>query len=107
MLLPFLALSLLSPSVMAIQGGDGGVMMVLCTGDGPVEMMVDLGTDAPKVDPTCDWANAQVSVLAATTFTPVLRAQTYRSTQADHATSLWHPAYDPRNLWARGPPNLA
>ena len=44
MLMPFLALCLLSPAAMLERNASGLLVMVLCTGDGAVEMAVDLGT---------------------------------------------------------------
>lgn len=79
------------------------VTMVLCTGGGPVETVVDLGGRTPKADTSYDWANAQIAVLASAPFDPAIRALTYLTAQANHASALWQPAYDPRNLWAHGP----
>lgn len=61
LILPFLMLSLLTPGTMLTQDAQGGVMVVLCAGDGPVEMM--LAPDGSLHDKTaadphqrCDWA---------------------------------------------------
>lgn len=47
LLLPFLLLSLIPPGVMPDRAADGTMLLVLCTGDGPVEMLVDLATGEP------------------------------------------------------------
>ena len=104
MLVPFLALCLLSPGAMLERDATGTLTMVLCTGDGPVEMTVDLGTGAPKSKQRCDWAAAHSDVVhhAPYEISPSLLA--FHGAAPARATALWHPAYDPRNLWARGPP---
>lgn len=71
LLLPFLLLSLISPAVMPARAADGTMLLVLCTGDGPVEMLVDLATGQPverapdhgddKTD-HCAWACGQMAV---------------------------------------------
>jgi len=70
LLAPFLLLSLLPSSAMPARAADGTLTMVLCTGDGPVEMAMDLATGQPvKPQPAkpppegkadhCDWASGQ------------------------------------------------
>ncbi|PTE15541.1 hypothetical protein [Pseudogemmobacter blasticus] len=65
LLVPFLLMSLISPAVMPARADDGTLTLVLCTGDGPVEMTIDLATGAPaKKAPDgspdrCAWACAQ------------------------------------------------
>lgn len=70
LLAPFLLLSLLPSSAMPARAADGTLTMVLCTGDGPIEMMMDLATGQPvKPQPAkpppegktdhCDWASGQ------------------------------------------------
>ena len=106
MLLPFLALCLLSPAAMLDRDASGKMVLVLCTGDGPVEMAVDLGTGPPQTKQRCDWAAAHTaSVFSAPFALPVWASTPGRATTAT-ATAEWHPAFDPRNLWARGPPSL-
>ena len=110
LLLPFLALCLLSPAAMLERGSSGALVMVLCTGDGPVEMTVDLGTGhdtgTPQTKQRCDWATAHAAVLdVAPIALPSATAAYHRAAPA-LAIALWRAAHDPRNLWARGPPNL-
>ena len=65
---PFLVLSFVSSAVMPMQAADGTMMLVLCTGDGPVEMQIDLATGEPvqkspsDVSDRCDWACGQLAV---------------------------------------------
>lgn len=106
MLLPFLALCLIPPTAMLDRDSSGSLVLVLCSGDGPVEMTVDLGSGTPQTNQRCDWALAHDTVLEAPPFAlPTGEVSFQRATPARAAT-LWHPAYDPRDLWARGPPIL-
>jgi hypothetical protein len=68
MLAPFLLLSLLPSAAMPAIAPDGSLTMVLCTPDGPVEMVMDLATGQPieKQHPEgksdrCDWASSLVT----------------------------------------------
>lgn len=69
MLSPFLMLSLLSPAVMPAQAADGTFTLVLCTGDGPVEMQIDLATGQPvhkspaDRSDRCAWACGQMAMV--------------------------------------------
>lgn len=68
LLAPFLVLSLISPAVMPAQAADGGLVLVLCTGDGAVEMVLDpLTGEVSKPSPKspadrCAWACGQMAV---------------------------------------------
>ncbi len=70
LLAPFLLLSLISPAVMPVRDADGTLTLVLCSGDGPVEMVIDLATGEPVDRPQpgaqdrCDWACGQMEVIA-------------------------------------------
>lgn len=87
MLSPFLMLSLLSPAVMPAQAADGTFTLVLCTGDGPVEMQLDLATGQPvHKSPSdrsdrCAWACARMAI--APDAPPVLPVLLGRVTRAD------------------------
>jgi hypothetical protein len=107
MLLPFLALCLLSPSAMLGRDSSGTLTMVLCTGDGPVEIAIAPGTGTPQTKQRCDWATAHSSVLENAPFALPTGTLAFHRAAPALATADWHPAYDPRNLWARGPPALA
>lgn len=50
LLVPFLLSTLLAPGVMPYQAADGSFAVVLCTGDGPVTVHIDLATGAPIPD---------------------------------------------------------
>ena len=55
--------SLLSPGVMPLRDAHGGLVLVLCTGDGPVAMVMDpvTGETRPQMPDTenhCAWATA-------------------------------------------------
>lgn len=109
MLVPFLTLCLLSPAAMVERNASGSLVMVLCTGDGPVKMMVDLGTGtggAPQTKQRCDWATAHAAALNAAPFALPSAAVGHHRAAPELAAALWYLAYDPRNLWARGPPAL-
>ena len=108
LLLPFLALCLLSPAAMLERNTSGALVLVLCTGDGPVEMTLDLGTgtDAPQTNKRCDWAAAHPTALDVAPFTLPVAAATFDRAAPTLANPAWYPAHDPRNLWARGPPTL-
>lgn len=78
LVLPFLMLSLLTPGTMLTQDAQGGVMVVLCAGDGPVEMMLAPDGslhDKSAADPhqRCDWApHAQPAIAQPAAALPVL-----------------------------------
>jgi hypothetical protein len=104
LVLPFVVLSLLPAGLMPARAIDGGFVIVLCTGDGPVEMMVDLdGTDHPAISKVCDWtAHGAVAVvpdlLALPQATPLSPAPFVQTVAA------MGPAHDPHGIMARGPP---
>jgi hypothetical protein len=61
MLVPFLALSLISPAVMPGVAADGSMTLVLCSPDGPTTVEINLTTGKPvdrqpSVALECDWA---------------------------------------------------
>jgi len=63
-LLPFVLLSLMAPGTMTVPTADGLPKIVICTGDGPLEMVVgddgafQLPDDQPaeRDNPDCAWA---------------------------------------------------
>ncbi|NUB44629.1 DUF2946 family protein [Fertoebacter nigrum] len=111
LLLPFVLMALLAPGVMPQRAADGQMMLVLCTPEGPSEMVIDLATgqpvpaDAPQ-DGRCDWAMAQAAAVlpfdAPATAWPLVLAR------AEHAAgaSLWRAGALPGAVTARGPPIL-
>lgn len=112
--LAVLSVGLLPPGVMPERAADGGIEMVLCSGEGAVVMVMDptTGEARPKPDstsakPGCDWAMAQgVADLAPTPFVLTAPKTTTRRAAPARAADLWRPAHDPRGLYARGPPAL-
>ena len=111
MVLPFLALSLIARGVMPDLGTEGQLVLVLCTADGPMEMTISsaTGQQAPSGqgdDPRCHWAQADMSLaLLSTPELALLKSGAARVTPATQ-TTRWRPAYDPRGLWARAPPQI-
>lgn len=65
MLSPFFLLSLLSQGVMPVPSDGGGLVMVICSGDGPVEVTIDPETGEPvrksrrDASGVCAWAIAK------------------------------------------------
>lgn len=107
--MPFVLLSLVAQGYMPARGDDGALRIVICTGQGPVAMVLDPETGrlkpAPEVvDGRCSWAQAALALTVPEA--PVLRVP-LRLAQAFHPVApddLWRPAYDPLGIWARGPP---
>ena len=109
-LMALVALFAVPPGVMPGTAADGQLQMVICSGAGPVAMMLDPATGEMKPaapDPArtgCDWGMA----LAVTDLpTPVALPQhafASRRAAPQRAAMLWRPAHDPRGIWARGPP---
>jgi hypothetical protein len=102
--LPFVVLSLLPAGLMPARAADGTMVIVLCTGDGPVEMTVDLDDhDHPAMSQMCDWA-----VHGAVALMPDLIAlpRPVAIAPARHllAVIAMGPAHDPHGIMARGPP---
>ncbi len=107
-LLPFLALSLIAPGVMPARAADGTMVLVLCTPEGPQELIVDPGSgpDSHKDDARCDWAQGQpgAPLDAAPASLPAMLTAGRTASLAAHP--LFRPAHDPRGIFARGPPAL-
>jgi hypothetical protein len=110
LLTPFLILSLLSPSVMPGRGGDGGVVLTLCSGDGPVEMRIDPATGEPaRKSPAdaherCAWATARTIV--ADLAQPFLPVRSTRVAHVDpaHSATVLRRAEETGQPPATGPP---
>lgn len=107
--MPFVLLSLVAQGYMPVRGDDGALRIVICTGQGPVAMVLDPETGglipAPEVvDGRCSWGQAALAITVPEA--PVMRVP-LRLAQAFHPVApddLWRPAYDPLGIWARGPP---
>lgn len=97
--------------MMAQAGADGQTVMVICSGDGPMRLVLDPVTGqfhkAPSSGKTgCDWAMAQdAGDIAAPPALPLPPLAHSRAAPVQ-ASLLWRPAHDPRGIWARGPPSL-
>ena len=108
--LPLLLAALFPVGLMARTGADGQMVMVLCTGDGPVQMVLDPVTGQfHKAPPTsdrtgCDWAMSQVAGDIAPPAPLPLPPDAMSRAAPALAVALWRPAHDPRGIWARGPP---
>lgn len=69
MLSPFLMLALLPAAVMPLRTAENGLTVVLCSENGPVQLVIDPATGAPLKKGTssagerCAWAGAHVAAL--------------------------------------------
>jgi|GEM_PF-5483044 len=104
--LPFLLASLLPAAVMPARGAEGGLTVILCSGQGPVA--VTLGADGGPVpdgaSTTCDWAAAQPgpAILAAPAL-PAAQPAVFAAVPAAAPLPAWVAAAPAAPL-ARGPP---
>ncbi len=86
----------------------GRAVMVICSGDGPLMMVVDPTTGKLRPAPPatkssgCDWAGGALAVEPAAT--AVLFVAPVVGVAPQTAADVWRPAHDPRGIWARGPP---
>ena len=110
--LPLIALAVFPAGVMPTQGSDGEMVLVLCTGDGPMLMTLDPTTGtfqkAPPSSPksVCDWAMAQAGVSLPAAITLPVPPQTLVRAAPALASLDFRPTHDPRGIYARGPPFL-
>ena len=113
---PFLALAMIAPGTMATAGTDGRVSLVLCTGDGPLEVFVDPdGSVGPDSVPSheqdeyrsCAWALHAQPLLDAPTLTSICVGTA--TSAADKTPDLPEPVLKRFDLStsARGPPLAA
>ncbi len=110
-LIALVVLGLVPAGVMPTQDASGGLVMVICSGEGAVSMTFDPATGVvmpakpAPAKPGCDWAMAQtVADLALPVVLPLPVLGTGRAAPA-LAADLWRPAHDPRGIQARGPPS--
>ncbi|RGP38331.1 hypothetical protein [Pseudotabrizicola alkalilacus] len=110
LVLPFLLLSLIAPGYMPVRDADGTLRMVICAEGGPVEVVLDLNTGEPvqpaPEDNRCDWAQMAVAHLVVAQPLPRPPLVVLVLLAPALPDDLWHPAHDPRGLYARGPPIL-
>ena len=109
LVMPFVMLSLVAQGYMPVQAAGGGITMVICSVDGPVSMSIDpatgeeLGHKAPE-DGRCSWAQmTSAAVIADMPMVPP-PVMLSRAVVPASPNDLWRPAFDPRGLFARGPP---
>ena len=109
LVVPFVLLSLVAKGYMPMQAADGGITMVICSGAGAVSVTIDPETgeavphDAPE-DGRCSWAQMALAAVlpeAAPALPPMALPRAMVPATPD---DLWRPAFDPRGLFARGPP---
>ena len=105
LLVPFLLMALLPAAVMPTRGADGAFMLVLCTGDGPVQVAADRGGDTgdTAARDRCDWAAHTDATTMVDSAVP-LRSAAFARQKAVLAADLVAPAHDPHGVMARGPP---
>lgn len=108
--LPLVLAALFPVGVMPGQDQDGQTVMVLCSGDGPMLMVLDPITGefrkapASSAKSSCHWAHGPaLADLALPQPVPVPILLTRRAA-LPLAAALWMPAHDPRGIFARGPP---
>lgn len=96
--------------VMPARDATGGTILVLCSGQGPMQMVLDPVTGAlhpvpsdPRKAAGCDWAGVHACGLGAM---PVLVANslTSRAAQESWAEVSWRATGRIGSIWARGPP---
>lgn len=109
LVMPFVLLSLVAPGYMPVQAADGGLTMVICADGGAVEVRIDPKTGEKLAhkqleDGRCSWAQMAVSGLLPETAPLVPPMALPQVWQPVAAHDLWRPAFDPRGLFARGPP---
>ena len=105
MVLPFVALSLLPQGFMPDRDASGALVVVLCTPDGPINMVTGEGEEGASRAP-CHWSLAHAAVLPVQPVTLPLPPQDATLALTASTADLWRPAYDPLGIWARGPPAL-
>jgi hypothetical protein len=110
LVVPFLALALIPQSYMPDRAAAGGMVLILCTDEGAVEIAIDPATGAPvqkqKAGDPCIWSLAGAAgLLPQAVALPLPQPGVLRDLAATE-TDLWRPAHDPLGVLARGPPAL-
>ena len=109
LVVPFVLLSLVAKGYMPVQAPDGGITMVICSGAGAVSVVIDPETgealphEAPE-DGRCSWAQMAAAAVLPEAAPLVVPVALPRAMQPASPDDLWRPAFDPRGLFARGPP---
>jgi hypothetical protein len=122
LVLVFAVFSALPVGVMPVKGSDGTIRVVLCTGDGPVEVTLDArgavvadddasahhgGTDPTDTRMSCDWAGAQHAALHAAPVQLLPVAATLRPAIPAIRAALWQPRPVQHGVQPRAPPSHA
>jgi hypothetical protein len=112
LMLPLLLALALPQGVMPAQAQGGQIVMVLCSGEGPMQMLYDPQTgDLNELPPAqkssgCDWAMAQSGFALGLAFALPLQLACARRAEPDLPSPLFRPVFAPCSQWARGPPAL-
>lgn len=112
LILPLLLALALPQGVMPAQAQGGQIVMVLCSGDGPMQMLYDPQTgDLRELPPAakafgCDWAAAQSGFAFGLVFALPLRLALLRPVALGRQGPRFHPVSAVFGQWARGPPAL-
>lgn len=110
---PFLLLSLVAPGYMPVQTADGGITLVICSGAGPVTVTINPETGEPVAhdgpqdgpqDGRCAWAQMALAGAGPQPPQPAPPLTLAWAIIPAAPDDLWRPAFDPRGLFARGPP---
>lgn len=108
--LPLMVLGLFPAGVMPGQGADGAMTLVICTGNGPMLMVVDPATGSLKKAPAaapqaaCDWAMTRAAAMMPLPAVLPRPPEAMQRARLALASPEFRPAHDPRGLYARGPP---
>ncbi len=112
-LIALAAMAAVPRGAMPVQLSEGALVMVLCTGEGPLRVVADPATgevrplpagDRGTATAACAWCLAQAAFdLPAPAVVPATAAPAGRTAPAERATAR-RPAHDPRSPWPRGPP---
>jgi hypothetical protein len=113
LILPLLLLAVSLPQgVMPAQAQGGQIVMVLCSGDGPMQMLYDPQTgDLRELPPAkklsgCDWAATQPGFALAPAFAVPLLLALVRPAEHGLQIPRFRPVFAPLGQRARGPPAL-
>lgn len=108
LVLPFVLLTLIAPGYMPVRDADGGLRMVICSDAGMVEITIDPATGEPvesaPEDGRCAWMAAAMADLVPAQALPKPPVTLGVGLVHGAVADLISPAFDPRGLYARGPP---
>ncbi|MGL5008681.1 MAG: hypothetical protein ACRC6I_02265 [Paracoccaceae bacterium] len=105
LILPFLLLSLIPVGLMPARAADGAMVLVLCTGDGAVEVTVTPeGSDQHAVAGTCDWAAQGAAAAPVEPFNLDARAAQFAEAAWTRASNAALAAQTAARPFPTGPP---